>query len=949
MGVGESEVIQEIANKISNILTSMTPSDNDDRLVGMNSRIEKMEAFLDLKERDDFQASCFLGNVKDKSKNPDLVVSLQKVLFKKLLYSGDDIHNVHMGINSLSRRLPSKKVLIVLDDVDHKKQIEDLVGIDWLGPGSRIIITTRNEHLLKAYGVHHIYEVEKLNDEEAFQLFCKKAFKKGHKMADDYTNLSKGVVKYANGLPLALEVLGYALCGRELGEWESEFAKLKEHPDDNIIDVLRISYDGLDETEKQIFLDIACFFKGEDHDRVFNILDACDFYPKRGIRVLEEKCLVKVIGGNRLWMHDLVQQMGWSVVLRDSLDPGERSRLWVNESVSDYKDSRSWHDLNNVLEDNLGTISVHGIFLTLPAKEELELDADPFSNMRVLKLLKICNANFSKCPEYFSRELRLLEWHEYPSESLPQGFRPSALVELKLPSSRIKQLWHERHRPLMKKLRLIDLSNCKCLTKTPDFSKVPYLMDLTLEGCEKLSELHPTIWDLQHLVSLNLKGCECLEILPHSICWKSLQTFIASGCSRLERFPEIVGNMKHLSELHLDRTGIRELPLSIERLTNLILLNLRECKNLLSLPSSICSLTSLKHVYLSGCKLIDQLPENIGKLEHLEELYACQTAIRRLPMSILLLKNLQSLCLHGCKGLKLPHSFSGLSSLISLDLSGCSLDEGAIPDDIGRSLSSLRSLGLSENNFVSIPESISRLCELKELTLFKCSNLRLLPKHLPPSLKPLVAYDCPMQTNYPETLTIWTSDKGICFLKCQESEGDEDETRHDPLPIPEEHVKQPFAKYLKDLIGPELEQGIELRVPHTAIPHWCSEYQSGTSVTIQLSDPEDSNSSWMGVALFVFFEILDQSFEMEETFCRFQASDGLFQKRSVFANFENFRVGSHGVCCYQPARNFAGHCESKPGNTSSFSLNESTQFDGQRVRDKFDLPSRCRKVCRRFK
>ncbi|KAI5333920.1 hypothetical protein L3X38_024052 [Prunus dulcis] len=779
---GESEVIQEIANKISNILTSMTPSDNDDRLVGMNSRIEKMEAFLDLKERDDvrtigiwgmggigkttlaqlvfnnicnqFQASCFLGNVKDKSKNPDLVVSLQKVLFKKLLYSGDDIHNVHMGINSLSRRLPSKKVLIVLDDLDHKKQIEDLVGMDWLGPGSRIIITTRNEHLLKAYGVHHIYEVEKLNDEEAFQLFCKKAFKKGHKMADDYTNLSKGVVKYANGLPLALEVLGYALCGRELGEWESEFAKLKEHHDDNIIDVLRISYDGLDETEKQIFLDIACFFKGEDHDRVFNILDACDFYPKRGIRVLKEKCLVKVIEGNRLWMHDLVQQMGWSVVLRDSLDPGERSRLWVNESVSDYKDSRSWHDVNNVLEDNLGTISVHGIFLTLPAKEEIELDADPFSNMRVLKLLRICNANFSKCPEYFSRELRLLEWHEYPSESLPQSFRPSALVELKLPSSRIKQLWHERHLPLMKKLGLIDLSNCKCLTKTPDFSKVPYLMDLTLEE---------------------------------------------------RSFPT---------------------------------------------PSA----------------------GNLFKL----------------------------LLLQGVQDWK--------------DLSGCSLDEGAIPGDIGRSLSSLRSLGLSENNFVSIPESISRLCELEELTLFKCSNLRLLPKHLPPSLKPLVAHDCPMQTNYPETLTIWTSDKGICFLKCQESEGDEDETRHDPRPIPEEHVKQPFAKYLKDLIGPELEQEIELRVPHTAIPHWCSEYQSGTSVTIQLSDPEDSNSSWMGVALFVFFEILDQSFEMEETFCRFQASDGLFQKRSVFANFENFIVGSHGVCCYQPARNFAGHLrKASPG------------------------------------
>lgn len=350
---------------------------------------------------------------------------------------------------------------------------------------------------------------------------------------------------------------------------------------------------------------------------------------------------------------------------------------------------------------------------------------------------------------------------------------------------------------MMEKLTLIDLSNCKCLTKTPDFSKVPNLMGLTLEGCEKLSELHPTIWDLQHLVSLNSKGCECLESLPHSICLESLQNFVLSGCSRLERFPEIVGNMGHLSELHLDGTGVRELPLSIKHLTGLIVLNLRECKNLLSVPSIICSLVSLKYLFLSGCSLIDQLPENIGSLELLKELDACQTAIRRLPLSILLLKNLQRLCLLGCTGLQLPHSFSGLSSSVYLNLSGCGLGEGAIPDDIGICLSSFRSLGLSENNFESIPESISQLSELRELTLFKCCNLRLLPKPLPPSLKHLDAHGCPSQTNYPKTLNIWTSDDGIYFIDCRESEGVEDEIIHHPLPIHEEHLEQFFPKYFE--------------------------------------------------------------------------------------------------------------------------------------------------------
>ena len=129
------------------------------------------------------------------------------------------------------------------------------------------------------------------------------------------------------------------------------------------------------------------------------------------------------------------------------------------------------------------------------------------------------------------------------------------------------------------------------------------------------------------------------------------------------------------------------------------------------------------------------------------------TAIRKAPSSIVLLEKLEVLSFRGCKGplsksgnkalsfdlksrksldlagLSVP-SFSSLSSLKTLDLSDCKVQ--AIPDELG-CLSSLQVLDLSKNDFEFIPESIIRLSNLKELYLLNCTSLRSLPE-LPSSI-----------------------------------------------------------------------------------------------------------------------------------------------------------------------------------------------------------------------
>ena len=50
-----------------------------------------------------------------------------------------------------------------------------------------------------------------------------------------------------------------------------------------------------------------------------------------------------------------------------------------------------------------------------PDEEEEELNAESFSKMNKLRLLKICKVRLSGL-SYLSNELCLLEWHDYPLE-----------------------------------------------------------------------------------------------------------------------------------------------------------------------------------------------------------------------------------------------------------------------------------------------------------------------------------------------------------------------------------------------------------------------------------------------------------------------------------------------------------------------------------------------------
>ncbi|CAL5422259.1 unnamed protein product [Camellia sinensis] len=859
----ESMFIQEVVGILFRKLIDTYSSIGKD-LVGMVSRTEKVIELLGLGMDDarvvgiwgmggigkttiskavydciscQFEGYSFIENVREVLEKCGLKTLqeqlISEILMEKDLKVGSNGHAIHMIRNMVCH----KKVLIVLDDVDESTKLEKLVGEHgWYSFGSRIIVTTRNKHALTRYGIKHIYEVEQLREDEAIELFESKAFGK-HRQMGGYGELVRRVVKYANGVPLALEVLGSFLYGRNTDEWESSLNRLKKSPLKEVLQVLRISYDALGSEEKDIFLDIACFFKGNDKNDVTKILESCGFHPVIGIAILVQKSLI-TISGNKLLMHDLIQELGWHIVCEEShKEPGKRTRLWCDE------------DIKHVLMDNTGTNKVEGIAMQysdlrgLDPKDirflkQLKLRPKAFAKMSNLRILKICFMHPSKELKYLPNKLRYLDWLGYPMKYMPSTFQPEHLVELHLTYSSIEQLWEGTMH--LGKLRIMNLSHSTYLTKSPDFTGVPNLERLILEGCTSLVNLHPSIVVVRRLICLNLKDCKSLKCLPCGIQLESLEVFIVSGCSKLDNVLISLRYMKCLSQLCLDGTDISELPPSVGHLTNLGLISLSNCKNLRSIPDSICQLKDLRTLILSGCSKLDKLPPDLGVLYRLYELRLEWTAIRQLPSSVGRLKELEILRLEGCKGIssnsmtsELAAALSGLESLRTLDLSFCNLK--SIPTAIC-SMFSLEMLLLNGNNMESLPASMNRLSSLVELHLNQCKKLQELPE-ISPTMHNLFADDCP------SLRTIWIPSEtninaAVYFNNCFKLV---ENKQNDIL----------TEKFLSNIFQRNFRKGYcDIVLPGREIPKWFSHQSRGSSTSFQLP-PNWFNNRFLGFAYAV--------------------------------------------------------------------------------------------------
>ncbi|CAN6564333.1 unnamed protein product [Malus baccata var. baccata] len=727
----EAKVIREIVDKIiKEWLPRVDKLHVAKHQVGINSRIQNIITYLSSGGLNDvvmigiwgmgglgkttaakaiynqihskFEFKSFLADVSNNTSKHGLV-NLQEKLISDILKEKPHISSVDEGI-SMIKDLQHRRVLVIIDNIDEVEQLDAIAGKhDWFGPGSRIIITTRDEHLLKQ--VDKRYMFPEMNEEEALELFSWHAFENSWP-DEGYLELSKKVVSYCGGLPLALEILGSFFIKRTIGEWESQLEKLERTPHGKIIKPLKISFEGLDDTQKAIFLDISCFFIGWNKDYVAKVLDACGFFATIGISVLRERCLVTV-ERNELKVHDLLREMAKVIIFEKSLGhPENWSRLWNPQDVTD------------VLTNKSGTRKIEGLSLDLQSSDMASFSTVAFAKMKKLRLLKLRYVELNGEYKHLPKELIWLCWKGCPLKSIPDDFfNQPRLAVLDMQWSKLLQVWEGSKS--LQKLKIMNLSCSRSLIKSPDFSELPNLEELILEGCDSLSEIHPSIGHLERLSLVNLRNCCSLSSLPRDFYKsKSVEILHLNLCDKFRELHEDLGEMISLRILEVDSTSIRHIPPSIVRLKNLTRLSLGNV-NKIRLPSSLHGLNSLRSVNLAWCDLTeDEIPKDLWSLSSLQYLYLRENDFHTLP-SLSGLSELEILWLTSCKNL---HTILGLpTSLSSMYAVDCPALE-TMPDF--SEMSNMRKLNVSDSlKLTEVPGLDKSLNSVVRIDMQGCTNL----------------------------------------------------------------------------------------------------------------------------------------------------------------------------------------------------------------------------------
>ncbi|GLJ55174.1 hypothetical protein SUGI_1184130 [Cryptomeria japonica] len=509
-----------------------------------------------------FDACSFLFNIGASAQNGSTLADLQRRILRDLVKYNGDVSSVDAGKVLMRDRLQGVRALVILDDVNHVSQLHAVCG-DWFGPGSRLIIISRDRHIL-----HH-----------------------GTFPENPYEELSTRIAKACGGIPLPLIVMGAHLSDKkepnDIECWKEAVMNVGENPD--IFTVLRISYDGLSSVEKEIFLDIACCLLGEKKTEAVIFWEF--FYPNKvqtAIKNLSLKMLINVHGREDLLnMHDLLWQMGRAIQEQS----GKYSRLRLPMGPQ--------NDLNTERAGDVNMLVYTGENRRKPVK----LPSMPHLRYLYVQNTKLVGNIGNLAPNLIWIRVKNCEF---------------------LSDSHTWRMLRNRYQiDNWSQLRIFILEQCTTIKRIPGtLDSLVNLQRLSLVDCSALTTLPNALGNMPQLKKFILCGCASLTRLPDTVGnMEQLEEFYMGGCSNVKCLPSTIGNLAKLRLFNLDGcTNLKNLPETMGNLAQLQLLDLYGCTGLQRLPSTVGKLAQLRWLNIHGCSGLGSFEDMIVKLPELRRL-----------------------------------------------------------------------------------------------------------------------------------------------------------------------------------------------------------------------------------------------------------------------------------------------------------------------------------------
>ncbi|KAH7853610.1 hypothetical protein Vadar_004716 [Vaccinium darrowii] len=474
------------------------------------------------------------------------VVKIQGLLADRLGLKLEAETEAGRAIKLWHRLNNGKRNLVILDDIWKKMNLKEIgIPISDGKKGCKVILTSRNQHVLKNMQVDKDFQIQVLPEQEAWNLFKKKI--NDVDFHDPLHDIAKVVCRECRGLPLAILAVGAALKGKSMSAWKSSLDKLEksmlntiEDIDPNLFTSLRLSYDYLESTvAKSCFL-LCCLFPEDAQVPIEALARHCMARRLLGqkpetlneaidivcsvVDTLKTSCLL-LDGKNDdfVKMHDVIRDVAILIAK-------EEEAYLVKHGVQEWPETGSYEKYSAI---SLRSETIHELpdELVRPGLHTLMLEC---SSSNVLR------EPSTKIPRKFFRgteKLMVLELNR--------------VIVLPLPYSLGK----------LTELRMLCLNDCK-------LGDIAILKDLknnlevlSLRGSD-IKALPPELGELTRLQLLDLGDCEELEVIPNGVIPK---------LHRLEElhFPVSFNNWKGTTaNEEISKVSLEEL-MSLTRLSTL--------------------------------------------------------------------------------------------------------------------------------------------------------------------------------------------------------------------------------------------------------------------------------------------------------------------------------------------------------------------------------------------